>query len=464
MKEKLIKNLGIKILSVCLAMFLWIIIINVDDPVKTRTFTNVPVQVLNENTLTSKNKAYGIVSGDTVDFTVTGKRTQLEELKKTDFVATADLAQLAPPFETVKINVECTKYPDIGITMGKVTTMRISLEDIISENFSVRVVTSGAPSPGYAADKSEASPVMIEVTGAESTIKEITDVKVLVDISSAEEDVTKTVTPKAYNEKGIEIDSSKLSFSYDKVSVKVTILPTKTIPIVLSMTGQPEHGYQFLEAAYEPKEIEIKGESEKLNAISSLTIPVDISNLQSDKEDTIDIQEYLEPFDVSVVDQDVESIVVKVYVEKLIEKTFTIEQSDIKLENLPENMKCEFTDVDTSYVIKLMGLEEDFKDLTVSELAPVVDLDGLTKGNHKVILELTLPEGMEILTNAKVGIKLEEAEEAEQPEPSQKPEDNNDVENPSDTEETVEPSVEPSQTPSHSPVTPEVEEDTDDEE
>ena len=85
MKEKLIKNLGIKILSVCLAMFLWIIIINVDDPVKTRTFTNVPVQVLNENTLTSKNKAYGIVSGDTVDFTVTGKRTQLEELKKTGF-------------------------------------------------------------------------------------------------------------------------------------------------------------------------------------------------------------------------------------------------------------------------------------------------------------------------------------------------------------------------------------------
>lgn len=463
MKEKLINNLGFKILSVCLAMFLWIVIVNVDDPVKTRTFTNVPVQVLNENTLTSKNKAYGIVSGDTIDFTVTGKRTQLEKLKKTDFVATADLAQLAPPFETVKINVECTRFSDIEITMGRVTTMRISLEDIISENFSVRVVTSGAPSPGYAADKSEASPVMIEVTGAESTIKEITDVKVLVDISSAEEDVTKTVTPKAYNEKGTEIDSSKISFSYDKVSVKVTILPTKTIPVSLSITGEPEYGYQFVEAVFEPKEVEIKGESEKLNGISNLTIPIDISNLNRDKEDTIDIQEYLQPYNVSVVDNDVESIVVKVYVEKLIEKTFTIEQSEIKLENRSAELESEFTDTNSSYVIKLMGLEEDFKDLTVNKLAPVVDLDGLKKGNHKVILKLTLPEGMEIVTNATVGIKLMEAEEEEPVVPSPKPEDNNDMEIPADTEETVEPSVEPSQTPSPSPETTE-EEDTGDEE
>lgn len=450
MKEKLINNLGIKILSVCLAAFFWIIIVNIDDPMKTRTFTNVPVQVLNESTLTSKNKAYDIVSGDTVDFTVSGKRTQLEKLKKTDFIATADLSQLTAPFDTVKINVECMRYSDVEITMGKVSTMTITLEDIISERFSVKVVTSGLPAPGYAADKTEVSPVLMEVSGAESVIHDISDVKVLVDISGASSDVTRTTTPKAYNEKGVEIDSSKLSFSYKEVSVKVTILETKLVPVVLTQTGEVAYGYKLVDAAYEPQEIEIKGDSSNLSKVKNLPISIDVTDLTEEKEYTVAIREILEPYGVSVVDSDMENIVVKVTVEKLVEKTINISKNDITFTNTDSDFEHEYTDQVGSYSIKLMGLSEDLEEITIASLSPRINLSGLEAGKHYVELDITLPQNVTAMNTVVVGIRLFEQKE-EEPTISEKPEVDDSEDESISTTPTTRPSIQPSIEPSPEP-------------
>lgn len=449
MKEKLINNLGIKILSICLAAFFWIVIVNIDDPVKTRTFSNVPVQVINESTLTSKNKAYDILSGDMVDFTVTGKRTQLEKLKKSDFIVTADLSQLTPPFDTIKINVECTKYSDLEISMGKVSTMKISLEDIISEQFSVKVVTSGNPAPGYAADKTEVSPVLLKVSGAESIVQEIADVKVLVDISGVSEDVTKIVVPKAYNEKGIEIDSSKLTFSYHEIKVTVSILETKTIPVVLTQTGEVAYGYQLEDVAYEPQEIEIKGSSSMLNKITSIPISVDINELREDKEYTISVREILEEYNVSVVDSDMENIVVKVTVQKLIEKTFSVSKNDIIIDNLSEGLTSEFADDGLSYTIKLMGIEEDINNLTAASLTPRIDLRGLGVGRYEVELKVVVPDTIKVLSASTVTVRL--TKEDEEPVVSETPSSEENEEEVSDSVPSVEPSVQPSETPSEMP-------------
>jgi len=449
MKEKLLNNLGIKILSICLAAFFWVVIVNIDDPVKTRIFSNVPVQVINENTLTSKNKAYDIISGDMVDFSVTGKRTQLEKLKKSDFIVTADLSQLTPPFDTIKINVECTKYSDLTISMGKVSTMKISLEDIISEQFSVKVVTLGNPAPGFAADKAEVSPVLLKVSGAESIVQKIADVKVLVDISGVSEDVTRIVVPKAYNEKGVEMDSSKLTFSYNEIKVNVTILETKTVPVVLTQTGEVSYGYQLLDVAYEPQEIEIKGTSSMLSKVTNIPITVNVNELKEDKEYTISVKDTLEKNHVSVVDSDMENIVVKITVQKLVEKTFAISQSDITINNLSKKLSSEFPDSGEVYSVKLMGAQEEINSLTVSDLAPYINLRGLGAGTHKVGLEIIVPEHITILSVPSVKIRL--VEEREEPVVSEPPSNKEEETEQPSTEPSEEPSAEPSETPSKEP-------------
>ena len=48
MKEKLGNDLVLKIFSLVLAILLWLFVINTEDPVITKSFSNIPVDMLNE--------------------------------------------------------------------------------------------------------------------------------------------------------------------------------------------------------------------------------------------------------------------------------------------------------------------------------------------------------------------------------------------------------------------------------
>ena len=82
-KSIYLKNLGIKIVSVLLAMIIWMIIINIDDPYKTRTFS-VNVETINESALQSVNKVYEVIDGNTANVKVRGKKSVVDKLEASD--------------------------------------------------------------------------------------------------------------------------------------------------------------------------------------------------------------------------------------------------------------------------------------------------------------------------------------------------------------------------------------------
>lgn len=445
MEKKLLNNLGIKILSICLAAFFWLVIVNIDDPVKSKTFTNIPVTVINDDALEAKNLAYEVVSGNTVDFTVSGKRTIIEKLKRTDFTVTADLAEMTQPFDTVKINVECSKYPSVSISMGKVSTMTISSEEKITKSFSVKVSTTGAASPGYAPDAPEVSPVILDVTGAATSVKEIEDVKVQVDISGADSDITRTVVPHAYDEKGNEIERSKLKFSYETVTVKIPMLQTKDVPVVLKTTGEPAYGYQYIGANYQPQTIEVKGEADALSKIDSIPISVDVNGLKENKEFTITISDILHDYDVSAVESDISTVVISVTIDKMEEKEITFGFDAISFENVPENYDVQNVGNGNEYMVKLMGRKSELEKITVDSLAPMVDASSLTTEKQTVKFHFTLPEGVKIVSETKAVVRLVHGDNGLNPVVSPTP--SADITVSQSPEESAEPSPENSELP-----------------
>ena len=54
-KHKYMENLSLKVIALFFAVFLWLIVINIDDPVDTQTFDNIPVEVKNEQVVKRKN-------------------------------------------------------------------------------------------------------------------------------------------------------------------------------------------------------------------------------------------------------------------------------------------------------------------------------------------------------------------------------------------------------------------------
>ena len=63
MKKALTNNLGLKILSLFVACAIWLMVVNIDDPVITATYSGVVVEVINGSSLTEKGKIYEILDG-----------------------------------------------------------------------------------------------------------------------------------------------------------------------------------------------------------------------------------------------------------------------------------------------------------------------------------------------------------------------------------------------------------------
>lgn len=422
MKRKWTKNLGLKILSLGLAALIWFIIVNIDDPAITRTF-RLSVDKRNEDVIANQGMCYEVLEGDAVTITVKGKRSVVENLTTSDFSAYADLSKLSR-WNAVPIKVEITKYlteaDTPSITIGSVDTLIVSLEEAETKQFKVTVVKKGTVEDGYCIGELKTKPNIIQVTGAKSQISKIDQVRVDIDVSNVSENFTANGVPKVYDAEGKEINSSKMTFSANEVKVVGTLLNTKIVPVDIEIQGDPLHGYQYISTEYEPKSVTIAGDKKVLSEVSKIVIPIDISGQYADVETEINIENYI-PDGVILEDESL-SVMVNIVIEKLAIKDFTFNVKDIQFKNLNDKLKFSYTSDLTSseLVVKIMGREEDLKNLEIADLNPYIDLQGKNKaGKYVIEVQFGPVEGIDILNKPTVSIELTEETSTEDTENNQ---------------------------------------------
>ena len=75
-KYKFTDNLGLKIMAFVFAALLWLVVVNIDDPVESATFRNVPVTLQNTQIVKNGGDTYTIQDDtQTVSVVVTAKRS-----------------------------------------------------------------------------------------------------------------------------------------------------------------------------------------------------------------------------------------------------------------------------------------------------------------------------------------------------------------------------------------------------
>ncbi len=164
MRKRIESDLLLKILSVVFAFLLWMFVINTDNPVIKKTFSDVPVDMLNEQVLDELNQTYKIESGDTVSFTVKGKKDIVDRLTKSDFRATADVSSMSD-VHAIPIKVEALRYKSqLDVDTGN-ATIKVVLEDVKSDQIPVVMEVKGKPASGYTVSTQTATPNLISISG-----------------------------------------------------------------------------------------------------------------------------------------------------------------------------------------------------------------------------------------------------------------------------------------------------------
>ena len=161
MEKRLMNNVGLKILAFFVAFMLWIMVVNIDDPVTHKTFSDIPVSVINEEVLANAHQpqTYQIVDNtQTVDVTVTAKRKTLNRIKEQDIIAVADIKELTLDTQ-IPIDVTINGFEErYDSAQANPRNLQIKLEDEETKRFPIVPTTTGTVRDGFVLGEIQAMP------------------------------------------------------------------------------------------------------------------------------------------------------------------------------------------------------------------------------------------------------------------------------------------------------------------
>lgn len=417
MKERLTRNLGMKIISLIIAVFLWIIINGLTDPITTEVIEDIPVRLVNEEAMNSVGKIFEVVSGDYITVKVRAKRSVAESLDIDDFFAVADVSKMTE-MHAVEIVVNCTSFNETEVEILAKRTddgtgmMMLALEESDTQSFAVSVVPDGTVADGYYITESLVSPNLLTITGSKTQIGRIAKIAVLVNVDGATGSFVQSGTPIVYDVNGNVIESSKLSFSDEQVQVSMTLLPTKQIQVRVTENGTPFYNYDCTGVEYAPNTVLIAGKSEDLAKISQLNLMCDISNARTDVESELGIEEHLNKLygDKYILVGENDHVSVKATIERMQPKEISLITSGLELRDLADDLSVEFSEITTE--ITVVAVPKYLEDISAASLEPYIDCSAFTEpGEYVAVIRTQQPEHAEVKYTS-IWITVREKEDA----------------------------------------------------
>lgn len=393
--ERLTNNFALKLISVIFACVLWLVVVNVDNPLVTRTFKAM-AKIENEDIITNNGKVFEILDeSQMITFTVTGPRSIVERLSGSDFKVVADMEKIQLDYGLVPIDVTPIRYEsqlDVGV---KIPNLHVKIQNLEKQQFVVTGNSTGTPLAGYAKGDVLVQPNMISVSGPEEVMKRVKKAVAAINIEGAYSEKTEAVIPVLYDEDGKQLDMTNVTISPQTVTVRAEILEIKKVSISVKPQGSVAAGYVYNGVDCSPTSVAVKGTKEELEKFTELVIPsaeLDISGAQTDIEKVINVSQYL-PDGVELVDPELTTAIVTAKIAALDSKVLTLETKNITILNLPSNFMVKFEESSVKVTVK--GQKAALDAFTINDLTAQLDLSGVSKGSIRVDLKLILPTGIE---------------------------------------------------------------------
>lgn len=274
-KRWLTNNLDIKILALLMSIILWFYIASEYNILSEKYFEIEVVPInLNDNLYIKEIR-------ERVSVGIKGPQNIVENITTARIIGTVNLQKIMTPGEyLVDVNVIPPKGTEVTKIIPK--EIRILLEEIISKEYLVEYNLIGLPEKGYSLkDIPEIVPKNVLITAPESVHKIIGQVRVDIDISSINSDITRREKVTVFTKEGAILNN--LNIIPENVSISIQVregYPEKITTIRPRIIGKPAPGFYISKIEANPNTFKIYGEYTKITNIDFLeTIPIDINGI-----------------------------------------------------------------------------------------------------------------------------------------------------------------------------------------
>lgn len=417
MKKRLTDNLALKILAILCSIALWLVVINIEDPVIRRTFSNIPVTITNTDSITEQGKVFEVLDDtDVIDVTVSGKRSVMSTITRDSIVATADMRELTF-MNTVRIQLAANDTNgELENLRSDTENLKVNVEDIKRVQMVIETTTLGEPGEGYLLGEVSTDQNLVRLSGPESRISRVARAAVEVSVDGITTGIQANYPIHLYDADGNEIEDKSITKSINNITVSVSILQKKEVPLRFLVSGEPAPGYQTTgEITSSPASVVIAGRSSVVNSIAEIVVPEEALNVTGQSGDMttiVSLKQYL-PDGVTLANPDFSGKVsVTVHVEKEETADIAIEARNIVLQNVPQDWNAQIQDMEEPVTVQAVGLAEHIARLENLTITGYVDMTLLSQngtlreGSYQSEVTLNLPDGVTLASPFTVTIQV----------------------------------------------------------
>lgn len=418
MRKKLLKNLGLKLASLALAFVLWFLVVQIEDPQDSKTFTNVPVKLVNTEIFEQQGKVYEVLEDtDMVRVTVYAPKSIVGQIDASDIVAEADVSKLTD------INTIAIKYyvenTEVDIVEGNREVVRLNVEDKRSKWVRLVSNTVGEVAEGYIITNTSLDQTNIEITGPESVVSQVEYAAVDMGVTGATTSISANIDIQLYDSEDNEVAQNNIKKNVNYAYMTVEVLATKKVPVEVKYKGEPEEGYMATGVAESNiTTVTLAGKPATLEGINVITIPeerMDITGVTGNLVDVVNLKEYL-PDSIKFADKEFYGkVTATVYVEPIITKELQIPAANITFVNEPEEYTAEMPAEVVAYPLSVSGLTRYITPVQQNSITGYVDvakymsdmnLEQLEEGVYEMPIVFNLPENVTAATEVKMYVKI----------------------------------------------------------
>lgn len=382
MKKFLTNNIGLKILSVVAAFVLWMVVVNVDDPVVSRTYTGIPVEVVNGDAILKEGKTYEIMDGsDSISVIVSAKRSVIEQMSRDYIRATADMKDMTF-MDTVPIEVRTVRFSDrIEAISARTKNLKVLVENLSKKQMVINVVANGNVNAGYLLGSIKPDVNVVMVSGPESAVGMVSEARAEIDVTGMDSDMSTTAAVHLYDINGEMITSPLIESSVSKVHVDAQILETKDVDILPVVSGTAADGFGDTGAVEcNPATIKVAGAGKIFNNLLHIIVPEGVVSVNGARENvvqTVNITSYL-PEGIRFADSSFDgTITITALVEQMQTMTVDVPIENITFTNLPEGYTAHLVEIGPKQV-DIQGIPGKLAQVNPQAITGTIDISSLS--------------------------------------------------------------------------------------
>ncbi len=373
--EKKTKNKGLyMVLSVLVAIGLWVYVVGVQNPDSSGPVRNLPVTFVGTDVLESRGLMILNGRDQTVTLNVNGKRDALLALSAETVSITVDVSSITgpgqysseyqvsfhlPPSVSASSLVTTDRYPQaVTYTVVRQATRTIP----------VRGTATGSVAEGYQAGEFRFEPELLEVRGEEAKVNQIDYALVSLDQEDMSETFSGDLPYTFITFTGDVMDPAELETNVPLVRTILPIFQLKEVELSVNLVPGGGAGRENVKCRIEPETIMVSGASADLEPLKEISLgDIDLAKVLGSDTLTFPITLASELTNVSGVTE----ATVTLSIEGL--ATATLEVDNIELIHCPEIYRAD--PVTQTRQVQIRGTAEAVEAVTASQLRIVADLE-----------------------------------------------------------------------------------------